>query len=248
MEFTIPNRLDDIYELEAQILHLVEQAGYDENSRFAIRLALDEALINAFKHGNREDPGRRVHVRFAIRDEELDFEVEDEGEGFEEACVLDPRHGDGLHRTSGRGIFLIRQFMSSLEFNKGGNNIRFTYHKKPNLGINDHGLAHWKFESAMVLELDPIRLERSPTIILESVKALINEGAQRIVVDLKFLDQIDSESLGMMVAAARETEVNGAVLCCIRPQPGVEKIIRATGLYHVLRIRTDLKSAVDTLS
>jgi serine/threonine-protein kinase RsbW len=247
MEFTISNRLDDIYDLEARILQQVEHAGYDENSRFAIRLALDEALINAYKHGNQEDPERKVRVVFQVREDEVEIEIEDEGWGFEKGCLNDPRLGDGLQKTSGRGIFLIRQFMSSLHFNQRGNSIKFTYQKKNDLGINAHGLAHWKFESAEVLELDPVRVERSPTIVHESILGLLDQGAMRIIVDLKFLERIDSSVLGFLVGATREAEQRGAKLILIRAQPEVERIIRATSLDLILNVYADLKIGLEQI-
>lgn len=248
MESVIPNRLEDIYELEARILEQVERAGYDENARFAIRLALDEALINAYKHGNGEDPRRNIRVRFVVRDEEVEFEVEDEGPGFEVHTLDDPRMGDGLHRTSGRGIFLIRQFMSSILFNERGNRITFTYERRPDLGVNEHGLSHWKFDAAEVIELDPVRIDRCPNIILESVVSLLDNGASQIVLDLRFIDQIDSKTLELLRAAHEEVARREARLLLIRPQPEVERAIQEAEAEGDLRLFANLKLALDHIA
>ena len=59
---SISSDLSEIYNLEERIIHEVGKSGYDESSVFAIRLALDEALINAYRHGNCEDPDKQIHV------------------------------------------------------------------------------------------------------------------------------------------------------------------------------------------
>jgi serine/threonine-protein kinase RsbW len=247
MLYTIPNHLDSIYDLEAEILSEIERAGYDENSRFAIRLALDEALINAFKHGNCQEPGRQVRVRFEVRDDELEFEVEDEGSGFEKDALLDPRMGDGLQKTSGRGIFLIRQFMTSLAFNDRGNSIRFTYERKPDLGVNAHGLAHWKFESAEVLELDPVRIERHPAIVRESIQGLLDGGARRIIVDLKFVENLTHPVCRSLAEAADMARKRGVPLILIRAQPELEDAVCSLCQSSPLRAFPDLRSGIECL-
>lgn len=245
MESVIPNRLENIYDLEARILDEVERAGYDENARFAIRLALDEALVNAYKHGNGEDPARTIRVRFITRDEELEFEIEDEGPGFEAHALDDPRTGEGLHRTSGRGIFLIHQFMSSIRFNECGNRITFTYERRPDMGVNAHGLSHWKFDTAEVIELDPVRIDRCPDIVLESVVSLLDGGARQIVLDLRFLDQVDSRVVELLSLAHQEVAGRQARLLLIRPQPAVERAILEAQSESGLHLFANLKLALD---
>jgi serine/threonine-protein kinase RsbW len=244
MQVTIQNDLDHVYEFESAILDKVEEAGYDENARFALRLALDEALINAYKHGNRTDPTRKVYIRYEINPDGVEVEIEDEGDGFPVDSLSDPRVGDSIHKTSGRGIFLIRSFMSTLEFSPRGNVIRFTYDAKPNLGINPHGLSYWRFEDAHVLELDPVRVERNPVIVLDSILQLVRDGARKVIIDMEFIDEADSAVLGLLVAAHREVIDRGGELILIRPQRVVGEILRATKLDEVLDIRPDLRTVL----
>lgn len=244
MQVTIQNDLDHVYELETAILSEVEEAGYDENARFALRLALDEALINAYKHGNHTDPSRKVYVRYEINPDGVEVEIEDEGDGFMVESLADPRNNDSIHKTSGRGIFLIRSFMSSLEFSSRGNVIRFTYEAKPNLGINAHGLSFWRFEDAYVLELDPIRTERNPVIVLDSIHQLVKEGAQKIIIDMSFVSHSNSAVLGLLVAAHREVQENGGKLILIRTQGAVDTVLHASRLDGILEIQPDLRAVL----
>ena len=247
MQWKINNSLRDIYNFEALLLDEIEKRGYDENSRFALRLSLDEALVNAYKHGNKEDPTKIIFVAAEIADDEIEVSIEDEGEGFDQSILLDPRKGDRLRRKSGRGVFLIRQFMSTTRYNEKGNRLTFTYLKRNDFGFDAHGLARWKYESATVLELDPDRVTRNPAVILESVVQLLKSGATRIILDLKFLEKIDSSVLGYLVGATREAETRRAVLVLARPQPDVERVIRATSLDAVLKVYAEIRQGLDEI-
>jgi serine/threonine-protein kinase RsbW len=96
-------------------------AGYPEADRFGVRLALEDALVNAIRHGNRGDPARRVGVRFEVGPDRVLAEVEDEGEGFDPARVPDPRSPRGRGRSGGRGLFLMRHYTTWLRYNRPGN-------------------------------------------------------------------------------------------------------------------------------
>ena len=83
-------------------------------------MALREALANAIKHGNKLNPEKRVFVHLALQPgRELRIEVEDEGEGFNPAAVADPTAPDNLLRSSGRGVYYMRQFMDEVLFRAG---------------------------------------------------------------------------------------------------------------------------------
>ena len=96
-------------------------ADYPEADRFGLRLALEEAIVNAIRHGNRGDPTRRVHVRFEVGPDRVLAEVEDEGEGFDFARIPDPLAPKNLERPSGRGLLLMRHYTTWLRYNHVGN-------------------------------------------------------------------------------------------------------------------------------
>ena len=105
----------------APVLGKMVLAGYPEKDRFAVRLALEEALINAVRHGNREDPARRVWLRFRLTAESFLAEVVDEGEGFDPSLVPDPLSPENMERSSGRGLLLMRAYMTWVRHNDSGN-------------------------------------------------------------------------------------------------------------------------------
>ena len=98
----------------------VEEAGFTPTSGFAIRLALDEALSNAVKHGNKLDPAKFVEVEYTVSDEGICIRIRDEGPGFEPATVPDPTLDENLERPHGRGIMLMRAYMTEVGYEDQG--------------------------------------------------------------------------------------------------------------------------------
>jgi len=101
----------------------MERLHWGEHDVFSVRLAMEEALINAIKHGNHYDPSKHVQVRCGISEGLLRIEIEDEGKGFDLAAVPDPTDPDNLESPCGRGIMLMRGFMSRVEYNEVGNRV-----------------------------------------------------------------------------------------------------------------------------
>jgi serine/threonine-protein kinase RsbW len=96
-------------------------AGYPPRDCFAVRLALEEAVVNALKHGHGYDPSKEVRVRWAVTAEYLLAEVEDQGPGFDPADTADPRSPEYLGRPCGRGLLLIAHYMTAVRLNRRGN-------------------------------------------------------------------------------------------------------------------------------
>ena len=97
------------------------QAGWSDADAFAIRLSLEEAIVNAIKHGHQHDAGKQVRIRSRLQDDSFLAEVEDEGPGFDPHDLPDPTEPENLCRPSGRGVFLMRHYMTWVRFNEQGN-------------------------------------------------------------------------------------------------------------------------------
>ena len=115
--------------VQAEIAQVLAARGYEEGAMFAIRLALEEAIVNAFRHGNRSDPKKVVFFRAEIDGETARFEVEDQGPGFDPRTIPDPTDDDNIEIPSGRGVMLIKAYMSEVEYLKPGNRLRMSYRK-----------------------------------------------------------------------------------------------------------------------
>ena len=97
---------------------------FTEKEIFGIRLALEEALVNAIKHGNNLDKSKKVHIAYGVRPERFDIRIMDEGPGFDPQEVPDPTAFENLERPCGRGLMLMRHYMNEVSFNGRGNSVR----------------------------------------------------------------------------------------------------------------------------
>ncbi len=93
---------------------------------FKVKLALEEALTNAMRHGNALEPGRYVKVRIKADHKQIMLDVHDEGKGFDFYSLPDPTHTDNAARPSGRGVFLMRNIMDQVEFYDNGSGVKMT--------------------------------------------------------------------------------------------------------------------------
>ena len=111
--------------------HVGRSIGLDEDAVHWVGVAVRECVINAIKHGNQSDLAKHVFVEFetAVRDEipELAIRVRDEGQGFDPETLANPLDPENLLKSSGRGIFLIRNFMDDVRLQRapeGGMEVR----------------------------------------------------------------------------------------------------------------------------
>lgn len=129
LEFTSAFEMLDFVQVVSD--HVSRSVGMDEDASHWISVAIRESVINAIKHGNRNDSSKRVFVEFetatAAEVPELKIRVRDEGEGFDPEVIADPLAPENLLKSSGRGIFLIRNFMDDVRLQRapeGGMEIR----------------------------------------------------------------------------------------------------------------------------
>ena len=117
------HRCEEIPAAIQELLGLLEAAGYSRKERFAVRLSLEEALVNAIKHGHKGDPSKEVQLRCHFASEYFLAEVEDQGPGFRLEDVPDPFAPENYERPCGRGLLLMRNFMTWVRFNDTGNRV-----------------------------------------------------------------------------------------------------------------------------
>jgi serine/threonine-protein kinase RsbW len=110
--------------LQDDIEFLLRRHQYTDHEVFGIRLAVEEALVNAMKHGNQMDQCKRVRVAYRVSPQQFDILIADEGCGFNPDKVPDPTAAENLERPSGRGLMLMRHYMSEVEYNPCGNSVR----------------------------------------------------------------------------------------------------------------------------
>lgn len=127
---TVPNDPRSMDDAQNHVIALVEQHGYPKASAFALRLALHEAMMNAFKHGHKDLPATTpVFLHYAVEDARVELMIEDQGPGFSPQDVPDPTLEENIEKGSGRGLLLIKAYMSVVEYNDRGNRLRMVYER-----------------------------------------------------------------------------------------------------------------------
>jgi len=129
-EVAIPSDTAEAREVQERIVANLEERGFPMRDVFGVRLALEEALVNAIKHGNRMDPSKTVRIGWRICQDDVQIEVEDQGEGFDVTDVPDPTEDENLNKPGGRGIMLMRSFMNFVQYNETGNIVVMTKHRE----------------------------------------------------------------------------------------------------------------------
>ena len=119
----IPSDLKEVKRVSAEILDFLKPLKLSQYELLDIKLCLEEALVNAIKHGNRLDKSLNVKIDYNLGDDTFKVTITDEGEGFDYRHVPDPTLEENLQELKGRGIFLIRRLMDEVEFNEKGNSI-----------------------------------------------------------------------------------------------------------------------------
>ena len=121
---TIPSDLEVAHELQTQIERQLQSATtFSEMEIFSIKLALEEAIVNAIKHGNQMDRDKSVRVAYRVDTHRFDIMIVDEGPGFDPEDVPDPTAPENLERPCGRGLLLMRHYMNHIEYIGTGNTV-----------------------------------------------------------------------------------------------------------------------------
>lgn len=120
-EVTIASDLAEARRIQNVIEEALQASNYSEHDIFSIKLALEEALVNAIKHGNQMDPDKHVTVAYQVTTDRFDIRITDEGAGFNPEDVPDPTAPENLERPCGRGLLLIRGFMNEVTYHGRGN-------------------------------------------------------------------------------------------------------------------------------
>lgn len=128
----IPNIRAEIERAEELLLEAMAGHGYPDASRFAVRLALEESIVNAFRHGHKGLPADTpVRVEFTVTPQQVELSIEDQGPGFKPDDVPDPTLDENLERPTGRGLLLMRAYMARVEYVGRGNRVEMTYRRPP---------------------------------------------------------------------------------------------------------------------
>ena len=126
-ELKLPSRIEAIDEAATSIARLCSHSGMSEEATFGVDMAVREAIANAIIHGNQLDESKLVEVIVTSSPDSLEIKVHDQGAGFNPEAVADPTAEENLLKSSGRGIFFVRNFMDEVYWltpPEGGTTVR----------------------------------------------------------------------------------------------------------------------------
>ncbi len=130
----VESKSSAVIEVCKEILSKLEEHNFDKDDIFAVHLTVEEAFLNAVKHGNKMDPTKKVKIDYSVNTEKVEITITDEGAGFEPESVDDPRFGAGLYEPGGRGLLLMNSYMDIVKYNEQGNSVYMVrYREKPHL-------------------------------------------------------------------------------------------------------------------
>jgi serine/threonine-protein kinase RsbW len=123
----IASRFEMLDVVQTVLVQCCGLVGFDEESVHYMTVAVRESVVNAIKHGNKQDETKRVRVQLTLFDRALEVQVQDQGAGFDPTVIPDPLAPENLLKAYGRGIFFMRQFMDEVSHSfppKGGTVVR----------------------------------------------------------------------------------------------------------------------------
>lgn len=129
--FPVRNDRDEIERSHQTLLAAARDLGYSQAVCFALRLAFEEALSNAFHHGQKGAPDGRIDVAILATAQEIRITVSDHGEGFDPSALPDPTAPEHLDKPTGRGVMLMRAYMHEVRFNDKGNQVTLIVRRSP---------------------------------------------------------------------------------------------------------------------
>ncbi|MFC1562195.1 ATP-binding protein [candidate division KSB1 bacterium] len=112
----ISSKLSELSRVEKFSEKICKDAGIDEDVRENIAIAVTEVVNNAIIHGNKKDGAKKVFLEFIIGRKNIVIKVRDEGNGFDPHSLADPLAPENIMKEGGRGIYILRTLMDSVDF------------------------------------------------------------------------------------------------------------------------------------
>jgi serine/threonine-protein kinase RsbW len=134
---TIPSDTAIAADFVNELVDAMTSREWPPRDVFRVQLAFDEAIVNAIRHGNRFDPEKTVDVEIECNCDAVQIRIADQGEGFDPTTIPDPREDELLEVPGGRGVLLIHELMSSVQYNERGNEINMVKIKGDNPDDDD---------------------------------------------------------------------------------------------------------------
>ena len=249
-QMQIPNELPSIRDVEKNVLGRLRAFGYDEDGIFAVRLALEEALVNAMRHGNHMSPVLPVTVDYDVSDERVVIQIRDCGEGFDPSQVPDPTADENLQRPCGRGLMLMRTHMDEVTYSDKGSEVTMVKYKavkqvaRQSVGGEAMDIQTRRQDDCWVVALNGTADVNGVPRLREELHGLLETELPRLICDLSKTDFICSDVLGVLITAHLKAVSRGGFLRLAALQSSLREVLETTRLNHLFAIYPDVAGAL----
>jgi serine/threonine-protein kinase RsbW len=131
LSLTLASDLDELGKMDAFVNSIRDAVSCDADTGHHIMLVLTEAVTNAILHGNRQQPDKTVDIRAELAPERVVISVLDQGDGFDPDSIPNPLEEQNLLKSSGRGVWLMREFADAVRFRDDGRHVELEFKLKP---------------------------------------------------------------------------------------------------------------------
>lgn len=141
VKIQIPSLIENIRVVESFIDNSKDEFEFEDDIYGNIMVAVTESVNNAIRHGNKFDKDKNVYLTLQVEENQLTFEIEDEGPGFDYENLPDPTSPENLENPGGRGIFLMRNLCDQVNFEENGKKVQLVF----NIAPSQNGSSNWVF-------------------------------------------------------------------------------------------------------
>jgi len=240
---TIPSRLELTPDLISSLVEKLYRLPLDEYMVFNIKLALQEAVINAVEHGNKLRDDLSVQVDIEADGKQLVIRVTDQGQGFDYQKIPDPTLPENIEKLRGRGLFLIRHAMDKIDFSNNGRTIIMTKYLKEGRRVR------MRTEVEIIAGVAVLTLEGEINItnsakLSEDCAKLINQGINKILVDFEKVTFIDSSGLAALMEMVKLLKGKKGALALSNVNKQIKGIFEITKFNKVFDIYENREAAL----
>ena len=138
VKIQIPSLIENIRVVESFIDNSKDEFEFEDDIYGNIMVAVTESVNNAIRHGNKFDKDKNVYLTLQVEENQLTFEIEDEGPGFDFENLPDPTSPENLENPGGRGIFLMRNLCDQVNFEENGKKVQLVFNIVPSQNGTTH--------------------------------------------------------------------------------------------------------------
>jgi len=132
LSIQIESKSECLADVEKLVDNVCDSYKISQDHYGNILIAITEAVNNAIVHGNKQDPTKRIAVRFIPGMTKIQFVVEDEGDGFDYDSLPDPTDPENIEKPNGRGVYLMKHLADEVVFQDNGRKVELGFHLSAN--------------------------------------------------------------------------------------------------------------------